>query len=59
MHDFGKDSFCLFECKDKIRIFIYESLDQINLFREFLIHWMNYYSFIIIQTLTLEKKKNN
>ena len=57
MHEFGKDSFCLFENKDKIRIFLYNNLEEIKFFAELLIYYMNYYSLILVQTVTRGKKK--
>ena len=57
MHYFGKDSFCLFEKKDKIRIILYENLEQIHFFKQMLIRYMNNYSFILVQTVTLQKNE--
>ena len=57
MHEFGKDSLSLIEEKDKIRIFIYENLDQINLFSKSLIAVMNYYAFILVETVTFSRNK--
>ena len=51
IHKSGRDSFCLFEQKDKIRLFIYDSLDQINLFSYNLSIYMKKYNFIVIQTI--------
>ena len=57
MHEFGKDSFCLFENKNKIRIFLYNNLEEIQFFAELLIYYMNYYSLILVETVTIRKKK--
>ena len=57
MHEFGKDSLCLFENKDKIRLFLYKNLDQINFFEKFLIHYMNYYPLIVVQSATFYRNK--
>ena len=57
MHNFGKDSFCLFENKNKIRIFLYNSLEQVHFFAKSLIHYMKFYSLILVQTVTKQKKK--
>lgn len=52
MHEFGKDSLCLFEHKEKIRLFIYKDLKQIHFFVKLLIHYMSYYPLILLQTTT-------
>ena len=57
MHEFGKDSLCLFENKDKIRLFLYKNLEQINFFEKFLIHYMNFYPLIVVQSATFYRNK--
>ena len=50
MNNYGKDSFDLFEDKDKIRLITYKYFNQINSLIEKLKSLMENYSYIVIQT---------
>ena len=52
MNQYGKDSFSLFEKKEKIRIFFYNNTKEITLLNFNLKIFMNQYSFILVQTIT-------
>ena len=51
MNKVGKDSFCLFEHKEKIRFFIYKKKKQIIFFAKSLIQYIKNYSLIIVQSV--------
>lgn len=57
MQKSGQDSFCLFEQKEKIRLFLYDDLKEINFFSFNLSYIFNFYSFIIVQTVSTAKIK--
>lgn len=52
MHKNGSDSFCLFQNKEKIRLFLYYDISQINSFYKNVSDFMNQYTFIFIQTIS-------
>ena len=57
MHEFGRDSLCLIEGKDNIRIFVYKNLNQIHFYSKSLITFMQNYSYILIETVTFLKNQ--
>ena len=57
MHKIGKNSFYFYEQKDKIRMFLYDNLSQINLLSHNFSIQMNKYDFIVIQTVNTMTKK--
>ena len=57
MYNFGINSLCLFDHKENIRLIIYKNTEQISLYTERLILFMNNYSLIIIQTIYFSTSK--
>jgi len=52
MHKSGNDAFCFFQHKEKIRLFFYYDIKQINSFNINISHFMDQYTFILIQTIS-------
>lgn len=52
MHKSGRDSFNLFEKKEKIRLILYRKLTEIRDFAKIFKFYMSFYSFILVQTIS-------